>query len=67
MSNLERDETEAHRAESRRGFLKNVGKAALAAPPAVSMIIAATSKPADAAPPYGVPPFSLPPGPPDWR
>ena len=55
MSSKEGEGTSREPGENRRGFMKNIGKAALAAPPAVTMIMAATSKPAKATPPYWAP------------
>ena len=55
MSQTPRDDRAAPRSEARRAFLKKAGKAALAAPPAVTLIMAATSKPAKATPPYWAP------------
>ncbi len=59
MSPTPRADGGAPRSEARRAFLKKAGKAALAAPPAVSLIMAATSKPAKAVPPYWAPAFGL--------
>ena len=55
MSKKERDNRAKEIVETRRRLIRNVGKAALAAPPAVTMIMAAASKPAKATPPYWAP------------
>ncbi len=55
MSPKEREGTATQATEARRRLMKNIGKAALAIPPAVTMILAATSKPAKATPPYWAP------------
>ena len=55
MSDKERQDTARESVETRRGLIRKVGKAALAAPPTVTMIMSATSKPAKATPPYWAP------------
>jgi hypothetical protein len=56
MSRFINDDNEAPRAtalEARRAFLAKVGRAALAVPPATSLILAAATKPANAKSRYG--------------
>lgn len=55
MSDKEPQDTARETVETRRGLLRNLGKAALAVPPTVTMIMAATSRPAKAKPPYWAP------------
>ena len=55
MSAKEREGMSTQATGTRRGLVKKIGKAALAVPPAVTMIMAATRKPAKADPPYWAP------------
>lgn len=56
MLQLKLEDAAAERPDTRRDLMKKIGRAALAVPPAVTLIMAATSRPARAQPPYGLPP-----------
>ena len=56
MSQVKVEDTAAEHPETRRDLMKKIGRAALAVPPAVTLIMAATSRPARAQSPYGLPP-----------
>ena len=55
MAQIDRDNRAASLSEGRRAFLRRAGRAALAAPPSMTLIMAAATKPVKATPPYWAP------------